>query len=85
YLNSFNQERLESADQLIDKMRTDLSAAAGASVQVTLTESSQFGQMQFGELSGLLLDRLDVEIEPATGAAHPDGSLLRANTDEATV
>ncbi|MFX4404799.1 NADPH-dependent 7-cyano-7-deazaguanine reductase QueF, partial [Acinetobacter baumannii] len=41
--------------------------------------------MQFGELSGLLLDRLDVEIEPATGAAHPDGSLLRANTDEATV
>ena len=36
YLNSFNQERLESAEQLIDKMRTDLSAAAGATVQVTL-------------------------------------------------
>ncbi|BEV17225.1 NADPH-dependent 7-cyano-7-deazaguanine reductase QueF [Herbaspirillum sp. DW155] len=85
YLNSFNQERLESADQLIDKLRTDLSAAAGASVQVTLTESSQFGQLQFGELSGLLLDRLDVEIEPAATGAHPDGSLLRANTEEATV
>ncbi len=85
YLNSFNQERLESADELITKMRTDLSAAAGASVQVTLTESSQFGQMQFGELSGLLLDRLDVEIEPSTAGAHPDGSLLRANTEEATV
>jgi 7-cyano-7-deazaguanine reductase len=85
YLNSFNQERLESSEQLLDKLRTDLSAAAGANVQVSLTESAQFGQLQFGELSGLLLDRLDVDIEPVSGAAHPDGSLLRANTEEATV
>lgn len=83
--HSFNQERLESADQLIDKMRTDLSAAAGAQVQVALTEPAQFGQLQFGELSGLLLDRLDVEIEAAASGAHPDGSQLRANTEEATV
>ncbi|MBG7622478.1 NADPH-dependent 7-cyano-7-deazaguanine reductase QueF [Herbaspirillum sp. AP02] len=85
YLNSFNQERLESADQLVEKLRTDLSAAAGAGVQVVLTESAQFGQLQFGELAGLSLDRLDVEIEPATGAAHPDGSQLRANQEEAVV
>ncbi|WP_288411206.1 NADPH-dependent 7-cyano-7-deazaguanine reductase QueF [uncultured Herbaspirillum sp.] len=85
YLNSFNQERLESSEQLLDKLRTDLSAAAGANVQVSLTESAQFGQLQFGELSGLLLDRLDVDIEPVSGAAHPDGSQLRANTEEATV
>ncbi|MDR6584808.1 NADPH-dependent 7-cyano-7-deazaguanine reductase QueF [Herbaspirillum sp. BH-1] len=85
YLNSFNQERLESADQLVEKLRTDLSAAAGAGVQVMLTESSQFGQLQFGELAGLSLDRLDVEIEPASGGAHPDGSQLRANHEEALV
>ncbi|ALU91024.1 NADPH-dependent 7-cyano-7-deazaguanine reductase QueF [Herbaspirillum rubrisubalbicans] len=85
YLNSFNQERLESSAQLLDKLRTDLSAAAGANVQVSLTESAQFGQVQFGELSGLLLDRLDVDIEPVSGNPHPDGSQLRANTDEATV
>ncbi|WP_044530699.1 NADPH-dependent 7-cyano-7-deazaguanine reductase QueF [Herbaspirillum sp. B65] len=85
YLNSFNQERLENSEQLLDKLRTDLSAAAGANVQVSLTESAQFGQVQFGELSGLLLDRLDVDIEPISGNSHPDGSLLRANTEEATV
>ncbi len=82
YLNSFNQERLESADQLVEKLRTDLSAAAGGAVQVTLTEAAQFGQVQFGELGGLSLDRLDVEIE---ASAHPDGSILRASLDQATV
>ncbi|MFJ3059064.1 NADPH-dependent 7-cyano-7-deazaguanine reductase QueF [Herbaspirillum sp. NPDC087042] len=82
YLNSFNQERLENADQLVEKLRTDLSAAAGGAVQVTLTEAAQFGQVQFGELGGLSLDRLDVEIE---ASAHPDGSILRASHDEATV
>ena len=82
YLNSFNQERLENADQLVEKLRTDLSAAAGGAVQVTLTEAAQFGQVQFGELGGLSLDRLDVEIE---ATAHPDGSILRARHDEATV
>ncbi|OWY27739.1 NADPH-dependent 7-cyano-7-deazaguanine reductase QueF [Herbaspirillum robiniae] len=82
YLNSFNQERLESSGELLDKLRADLSAAAGAAVQVALTEPAQFGQLQFGELSGLPLDRLDVEIE---AASHPDGSILRASHDEATV
>nr|WP_198984350.1 NADPH-dependent 7-cyano-7-deazaguanine reductase QueF [Herbaspirillum sp. ASV7] len=82
YLNSFNQERLENADHLVEKLRHDLSAAAGATVQVTLTEAAQFGQVQFGELGGLSLDRLDVEIE---ATAHPDGSILRARHDEATV
>jgi 7-cyano-7-deazaguanine reductase len=82
YLNSFNQERLQNADQLVEKLRHDLSAAAGATVQVTLTEAAQFGQVQFGELGGLSLDRLDVEIE---ATAHPDGSILRARHDEATV
>lgn len=82
YLNSFNQERLENAAQLLEKLRTDLSAAAGAPVQLALTEPAQFGQLKFGELAGLPLDRLDVEI---ASSSHPDGSILRANQDEATV
>lgn len=82
YLNSFNQERLESSAVLVERLRADLSAAAGASVQVTLTEAAQFGQMQFGELSGLLLDRLDVEIE---ASSQPDGSILRADHEQALV
>ena len=82
YLNSFNQERLDSSDALVEKMRTDLSAAAGAPVQVMLTEPAGFGQLQLGELGGLLLDRLDVEI---AAFSHPDGSLLRADHDQAVV
>ena len=82
YLNSFNQARLDDSATLVERMRVDLSAAAGAPVQVTLTEAAQFGQLRFNELGGLALDRLDVEIE---AAAHPDGSILRADHDQATV
>ncbi|MCA1324052.1 NADPH-dependent 7-cyano-7-deazaguanine reductase QueF [Herbaspirillum sp. alder98] len=82
YLNSFNQARLDSSAALVERMRLDLSAAAGAPVQVTLTEATQFGQLRFNELGGLSLDRLDIEIE---ASAHPDGSILRADHEQATV
>src|SRR3954470_7495101 len=39
YLASFHQERLASADALRERVTRDLSAAAGGSVEVTLTES----------------------------------------------
>jgi 7-cyano-7-deazaguanine reductase len=81
YLNSFNQTRLDHQQQLIDLLQQDLSAAAGASIQVMLTEAAAFGQLQMGELSGQLLDRLDIEVVDH----HPDPALLSANHDEAIV
>jgi len=81
YLNSFNQSRLESQDELIALMQQDLSAAAGANVQVNLTEAAQFGTLRMGELSGLLLDRLDIEVVDH----HPDPQLLSADHDAAPV
>ena len=81
YLNSFNQTRLADAEALIQLLKKDLSAAAGASVHVSLCMSEHFGQLKMQELEGRLLDRLDIDVDAYT----PDPSLLKANHDEAPV
>lgn len=81
YLNSFNQTRLASPDALADLLRSDLTAGFGSPVQVKLTLSDAFSDLQMGELEGLLLDRLDIEVNSYT----PDSSLLKANHDDAIV
>lgn len=72
YLNSFNQTRLESIDVFLTLLKRDLSAGFGAPVQIELTLPDGFPKQRFGELDGLLLDRLDVEIDHF----EPDASLL---------
>jgi len=81
YLNSFNQTRLESADALLALLRQDLSAAFGAPVHIVLTTPDAFQGIKMAELDGLLLDRLDVDIDQYT----PAPGLLRAAHDEAPV
>lgn len=81
YLNSFNQTKLESPEALLTLLRADLSAGFGAPVQVTLTGPDMFSGLRMGELEGLLLDRLDIEVN----AYEPNASLLRANHAEAMV
>lgn len=81
YLNSFNQTRLASPEALTERLRADLSQGFGASVHVTLTPAESFSQLQMGELSGLLLDRLDIDVDEF----QPNPSLLRAQHDEAMV
>ena len=81
YLYSFNQTRLADAEALVQLLKKDLSAAAGASVHVSLCMSEHFGQLKMQELEGRLLDRLDIEVDAYT----PDPSLLKANHDEAPV
>ena len=81
YLNSFNQTRVAGTDALLDLLRADLSAAFGAPVQVTLTSPDQFTNLQMGELEGMLLDRLDIEVEQYT----PNPLLLKAEHEESPV
>jgi 7-cyano-7-deazaguanine reductase len=81
YLNSFNQTRLASADALLELLRADLSAGFGAPVQVKLTMPDAFSTLRMGELEGLLLDRLDIEVTDYA----PNPALLKANHDEAVV
>ncbi|WP_028101574.1 NADPH-dependent 7-cyano-7-deazaguanine reductase QueF [Pseudoduganella violaceinigra] len=81
YLNSFNQTRLAGPDALKILLQQDLSAAAGASVHVTLTMQEDFGKLAMGELEGQLLDRLDIDVDNYS----PQPETLKANFDELPV
>src|SRR4051812_37885186 len=81
YLNSFNQTRLTSPEALVETLRADLSDGFGAPVQVKLTMPDAFASLKMGELEGLLLDRLDIEVTEY----KPNASLLKASHDEAIV
>ena len=74
YLNSFNQTRLANQDALAELLREDVSTAAGAPVHVTVTMQEDFGRLKMGELDGLLLDRLDIEVDNYS----PTPALLKA-------
>jgi 7-cyano-7-deazaguanine reductase len=81
YLNSFNQTRLANTDALLELLREDLSGAVGSPVHIRLTTPEQFETLKMGEPEGLLLDRLDIEVDQYT----PSPELLSANHDEAPV
>ncbi len=81
YLNSFNQTRLANADALLAILRTDLSKGFGASVHIVLTQQEAFSTLKMEELSGLLLDRLDIEVSDYT----PNPTLLRADNTQPVV
>jgi 7-cyano-7-deazaguanine reductase len=81
YLNSFNQTRVAGLEALLELLRADLSAAVGRPVQVTATMPEDFGKLQMGRLDGLLLDRLDIEVDNYA----PDAALLSATPEEAPV
>ena len=81
YLNSFNQTRLAGPDALLALLRDDLSDGFGAPVHVTLTSPEAFGAIKMGELDGVLLDRLDVEID----GYSPSPELLSADNENGQV
>src|SRR5260364_109844 len=58
-----------------------VSACAGATVSVQLTPPVGFGQLMLGELGGVSLDRLDLDIE----IDEPDASLLSADAKQAPI
>jgi 7-cyano-7-deazaguanine reductase len=64
YLNSLNNHRFNSNDALIETLKKDLSKAAGATVTVQLHSPETQSTNGMKELSGKLLDRLDLEINP---------------------
>ena len=87
YLNSFNNTRFASAQDVQARMRADISEAAwrGAAhpgtVGVKLLLPEQFDREPVHELDGLNLDRLDIECTQY----QPAPERLSANFDEAPV
>jgi len=81
YLNSLSHARLAGTEALLELMRADLSQGFGAPVQIKLTLPDAFPSLQIAELDGLLLDRLDIEMEDY--AADPE--MLKANHEDQPV
>ncbi len=87
YLNSFNNSIFASADEVRDRIRTDVSAAiwhggtlqSSAGVRLLLPEQLEREKVQ--ELAGLSIDRLDVECT----RYQPAPELLSAALDEKPV
>ena len=70
YLNSFNQTKFASAEDVQKVLQTDLSVCAEEQVEVKLILPQQFSSLQFQEFNGTLLDSLDVEIEQYSPNTH---------------
>lgn len=81
YLNSFNQTKLADSTALLDTLRRDISAGFGAPVQVQLTLPETFDQQRFGDLGGINLDRLDIEVNQYL----PDAALLQSDGSAAPI
>ena len=63
YLNSYNQERLASIDALRGRLVHDLSAAAGAPVEVLLLPPSRFASLGLRELDGESIDAVAIDVD----------------------
>lgn len=63
YLNSFNQTRISSWDEMRTRLVNDLSAAAGAGVMVQLHELAKYDAQSIGKLEGYCIDGLDIEVD----------------------
>jgi 7-cyano-7-deazaguanine reductase len=81
YLNSFNQTRLTNEEALLALLREDLSNGFGAPVHVALHLPDSFDKLKMGELGGMLLDRLDIEVDNYS----PSPELLHAVQGEPPV
>ncbi len=81
YLNTYIQTKWAGPEAVLERLQTDLSAAFGSSVQIQLTLPEAFGQLALGEFEGLLLDRLDIDIDDY----HPDPSLLMTDPNAGRV
>ena len=81
YLNSFNNSRFTSTEEVRDAIRADVSEAVWRgsdqprTIGLKLVLAEAFEQERMGELEGVLLDRLDIECDQYT----PAPELLKAD------
>jgi 7-cyano-7-deazaguanine reductase len=78
YLNSLNNAHFADEHELRERLITDLSAAAGSKITARIQANETIAKKGMQEMSGVLLDRLDIEIDPRIPA---DPSLLGVNED----
>ena len=76
YLNSLNNARFEDEAEVRERLIADLSAVAGSKVATRFNQNETVAKKGMQEMSGVLMDRLDIEIDPSLSA---DPSLLEVN------
>ena len=76
YLNSINNSRFENEDELRQRLIADLSKVAGSQITTRINPTDAIAKQGMEEMGGVLLDRLDIEVDCAAGA---DPSLLGVN------
>ena len=81
YLNSFNNTRFLDAREVRERIRADVSFAAGVGIGIKTIGPELFDREPVHEMDGLNLDRLDVECLQVT----PAPELLFAEFDEPPV
>ncbi|MFC3530590.1 NADPH-dependent 7-cyano-7-deazaguanine reductase QueF [Vogesella facilis] len=83
YLNSYNQTRIASWQQVAAQLELDLSNAAGGKVAVSLLSPAEFGREQIVELAGECIDELDIEVDnyaPCPDALKADAANVVSET-----
>jgi len=78
YLNSLNNARFADEQEVRERLIKDLSGAAGSKITARLQANETIAKKGIQEMGGVLLDRLDIEIDPHIPA---DPSLLSINED----
>jgi 7-cyano-7-deazaguanine reductase len=63
YLNSFNQTRFDSMEQVEEAMQQDLSLAAGGLFETKLYSVDEFVHFNVNPIEGTLLDNLNIQID----------------------
>lgn len=76
YLNSLNNARFEDESEIRELLIKDLSAVAGSKITTRIHTTEAVAKKGMQEMGGVLLDRLDIEVDPSTPA---DSSLLGVN------
>jgi 7-cyano-7-deazaguanine reductase len=76
YLNSLNSARFEDAAEVQERLIADLSAVAGSKISTRINPTEAVGKKGIQEMSGVLMDRLDIEVDPNL-SANP--ALLEVN------
>jgi 7-cyano-7-deazaguanine reductase len=78
YLNSLNNARFENENEVRERLVADLSAVAGSKITARIQANDAIAKKGMQEMGGVLLDRLDIEIDPHVPA---DPNLLGVNED----
>jgi 7-cyano-7-deazaguanine reductase len=76
YLNSLNSARFEDENELRERLIADLSAVAGSPISTRINPTDTVAKKGIVEMSGVLMDRLDIEIDPSLST---DPTLLQVN------